>query len=144
MGGFLGDVPGVSGNTTAVDDDTCEDEADDSNDLDRAEDELDFTVATDTKDVDEDDDDEEDSDPHAVADSRAVVVIVSGPEADGDTGGDQFEGEDDKPRHGVVPAHGETPRRVDEASRVREESTVDGVPIRRSQLWFHFRARLRC
>jgi hypothetical protein len=109
-GRILGeDVPGVSGNTTAVDDDTGEDEADDSNDLDRAEDELDFTVATDTKDVDEDDDDKEDGDPHAVADTRVVVVIISSPEADGDTGGDQFEGEDDKPLHGVVPAHGETP-----------------------------------
>lgn len=102
-------VPGVSGNTTTVDDDAGEDEADDSNDLDRAEDELDFTVATDTKDVDEDNDDEEDGDPHAVADARIIVCIVSCPEADGDAGGDQFEGEDDKPRHGVVPAHGETP-----------------------------------
>lgn len=107
--GFWDDVPGVSGNTTAVDDDTGKDEADDSNDLDRAEDELDFTVATDTKDVDENDDDEEDGDPHAVVDTRIIIVIVSCPEANGYTGGDQFEGEDDKPRHGVVPAHGETP-----------------------------------
>lgn len=66
-------VPVISGNTTAVDDDTGDNEANDSNDLDRAEDELDFTVATDTKDVDEDDDDEEDGDPHAVVDTRIIV-----------------------------------------------------------------------
>lgn len=108
-GGCLGDVPVISGNTADVDDDTGDDEADDSNDLDQAEDELDFTVATDTKDVDEDDDDEEYGDPHAIIDSRCFVDIVSGPVTDGDAGGDQFEGEDDKPRHGVVPAHGETP-----------------------------------
>jgi hypothetical protein len=52
--------------TTAVDDDTEDDETDTSNDLDDGKNELDFTISTDTEDLDDDESDKEDGDPHSL------------------------------------------------------------------------------
>lgn len=106
--------------TAAVDDDTEDHEANTGEDLDEGEDELDFTVAADTKELDDD----KRSHEHANPDTHVNIVA---PEFDCQRGGNQLEGEDCEPGNGVLPAHCETPRRIDEADEVCVEGTVDGV-----------------
>jgi hypothetical protein len=111
----------IGWDTTAVDDDTKDDETNDSDNLDRAENELNLSVTLDTENVDNGDQDEEDGDPDGVVDASVGPVI------NGDTGGDEFERQDNKPVDSVVPTHSKTPGRIDEADRVVVERAVDRV-----------------
>ena len=104
----------VSGNSTAVDDNTEEDETDNCSHLDQAKNELDLTIAADTEDVDNNDAEQEDCDPDTDVDGRSASVVWVGPEGDCDTGGGELEWQDDQPVHGIVPAHGKAPCRVNE------------------------------
>lgn len=106
--------------TTAVDDNTEDDEANTGADLDDGENKLNLTVTADTKDLDNHKDDEEDGDPDSHVD-------IFSPELDGDGSGDEFERKHGQPSKSVLPTHGETPRRIDEADDVGKEGTVDGV-----------------
>lgn len=106
--------------TTAVDDNTEDDEANTGADLDDGENKLNLTVTADTKYLDNHEDDEEDGDPDSHVD-------IFSPEFDGDGSGDEFERKHGQPSKSVLPTHGETPRRIDEADDVGKEGTVDGV-----------------
>ena len=98
----LGTEVALVADTTAVDDDAEDDETRAGNDLDGAENELNLSVAADTKDLDDGEDDEEDGDPD-------TLVDILAPELNGNRGGCQLEGENSKPRDGVVPANGKAP-----------------------------------
>ena len=91
----------VGRHTSAVDNDTEDDEANTGGDLNDAEDEFDFTVAADTEDLYDCEDGQEDSDP----DSDVVIA----PELDRDGSSCDFERQHSKPLDGVLPAHSETP-----------------------------------
>lgn len=104
----LGAEVALVANATAVDYDTEDDEADAGSNLDETENKLNLSVSADAKDLDDGEDDEEDSNP----DTHVEVIA---PELDGDTGGNEFEGQNGQPGDGIVPAHGETP-----GVRVRE------------------------
>jgi hypothetical protein len=106
--------------TTAVDDNTKDDEANTGADLDDGENKLNLAVTADTKDLDNHEDDEEDGDPDSHVD-------IFSPELDGDGGGDEFERKHGQPSKSVLPTHGETPRRIDEADDVGKEGTVNRV-----------------
>lgn len=113
---------GVGRNTTAIDDDTEDDETRASENLDHREDELDLTETLYTENVDDSESNKEDSDPDGRVDLGTAL-----PELNRNTGSSNLEWQDEQPGDGVVPAHGETPRLVDEAADVCEESTVDRV-----------------
>lgn len=123
VGPVLGANVALVADTTAVDDDSKNDEANAGADLDHGEDELDFTVTLDAKDLDDGKSDQEDRDPDTHAD-RFV------PEFDGNTSGNEFEGQDGKPGNSVIPAHSKAPGRIEEADDIGIEGTVDGVEDR--------------
>lgn len=106
--------------TATVDDDTEDDETNTGKDLDDGENEFDFTVSSDTEDLDNDESDEKDGDPHSHVD-----VIT--PKRDCFRGSNQFERQDSEPRESVFPTTGETPGLIDEADNISVEGTVDGV-----------------
>lgn len=112
----------ISGYTTTVDDDSEDDEASTSQDLDHREDELDFSVPSYAKDLDRRQGDQEDSDPHADVDICSAI-----PERDRQSRCGDLERENREPADGVVPTYREAPRWIDEADCIREEGSVDGV-----------------
>jgi hypothetical protein len=89
-------------NTTTVDDNTKDDETNTGADLDDGENKLDLTISSDTEELDTNKSDKEDRDPDSHVD-------IFSPESDGDSGGDQFEGEHSQPSQSVLPTHGEAP-----------------------------------
>lgn len=82
--------------TTAVQDDAQDDVAHNGNDLDDGEEELGFTVALDSEQIDGDDQDQEDGDPGVVIDAAIAPVL------DGDSGSDDFQRQDNEPLHGIT------------------------------------------
>jgi len=118
---------GIGRNSTAVDDNTEDDEADNGSDLDDAENEFDLAVASHAEDVDNTNTDQEDSDPDSNVDGRSASILGVCPEGDCDTSSGQLERQDDQPVHGIVPAHGKAPSGVNEADRVVIERTSDGI-----------------
>lgn len=94
-------------------------ETNDGDDLDEGKGKLGLSVTADTEQVDGDDHDIEEGNPSGGVDIRL-------PEFDCDGSGDDFEGQDDEPLHGVVPTHGEAPGGIDEAGGVGSEGTSDG------------------
>lgn len=82
--------------TTAVQDDAQDDVAHNGNDLDDGEEELGFTVALDSEQIDGDDQDQEDGDPGIVVDAAIAPVL------DGDGGSDDFQRQDNEPLHGIT------------------------------------------
>lgn len=121
---FTTNVTSVVGwDTTAVDDDTSNDETNDSKDLHDTENELDLTVTLDTKEVDGNDQNKEDGNPDS-----DINLLIWIPELDCDTGGGQFEWENNQPVKGVVPTHGKSPSWVNKADRVVIERSVNRVP----------------
>ena len=77
---------GISWDTSTVDNNTEDDEADDCSDLDNAKNELDFTVAPNTKDVDQNNTEQEDCNPYTDIDGRSSSIIRVGPERNSNTG----------------------------------------------------------
>ena len=112
----LGTVVSAVGTTTAVDDDTANDETDDSENLDERTEELELSVASNTEEVDDGDNDQEEGYPDTPW-YRLILVPVG----DDNGCGDEFEGKDDEPLEPVVVSHGETDSRVDETGRVGSE-----------------------
>lgn len=138
--------------TTAVQDDAQDDVAHNGNDLDDGEEELGFTVALDSEQIDGDDQDQEDGDPGVVVDAAIAPVL------DSDGGSDDFQRQDNEPLHGItiravsmivpllplllshtivdwkkqkgcansLPTHRKAPRGVDEACRVGREGSGYG------------------
>lgn len=82
--------------TTAVQDDAQDDVAHNGNDLDDGEEELGFTVALDSEQIDGDDQDQEDGDPGIVVDAAIAPVL------DGDSSSDDFQRQDNEPLHGIT------------------------------------------
>ena len=108
----------AAGRAAAVDHDRTDDEANAPDDLQKGRDELEFTVAAHTTQVDDDHDDQADGDPHALRHHHVRVPVLNN-----DRCGRQLERERDKPLEPVVVAHGKAPRGVDEASGVGREGT---------------------
>lgn len=111
--------------TTAVQDDAQDDVAHNGNDLDDGEEELGFTVALDSEQIDGDDQDQEDGDPGVVVDAAIAPVL------DGDGGSDDFQRQDNEPLHGITiravsmidpfsPSSLSHDRRLEEAKRARQ------------------------
>ncbi len=118
---------GIGRNSTAVNDNTEDDEADNGSDFDDAKNEFDLAVTSNAKDVDNANTDQEDGDPDTDVDGRSACVLGVGPEGNCDTSSGQLERQDDQPVHGIVPAHGKAPSGVDEADRVGIEGTSNGI-----------------
>ena len=118
---------GIGRNSTAVDDNTEDDEADDGSDLDDAKNEFDLAVASNAEKVDDTNTDQEDRDPDTDVDGRSARILGVGPKGDCDTSSGQLERQDDQPVHSIVPAHGKAPSGVNEADRVVVERTSDGI-----------------
>ena len=72
-------------NSAAINDNGKDDESSTAHDFNRAEDEFDFTIATDTEDLNNAEQEQKDGNPDA------DIEILS-PERDGDTGSSEFEG----------------------------------------------------
>lgn len=89
-------------NATAVDDNTEDDETNTGADLDDRENKLNFTVTSNTEDLNAHEDNKEDRDPDSHVD-------IFSPESDGDGSRDKFERQDSQPSESVLPTHGETP-----------------------------------
>lgn len=116
------DVPWTTRNSTDVEDDGEDDETHDCADLDHGQEEFDFSIASDAKDLDDGQGDEEDGDPYTDID-----VGRSLPELKRDTSSSDLEGQHGKPLYCVIPAHGKAPARVYEAAGVGEERAVDRI-----------------
>lgn len=82
---------GIGRNSTAVNDNTEDDEADNGSDLDDAKNEFDLTVASNAEDVDNANTDQEDRDPDTDVDRRSASILGVGPEGDCDTSSGQLE-----------------------------------------------------
>lgn len=95
---------GIGGNTTAVDDNSEDDETRTSQNLDHGEDELDLTETLDTKDVDDSESNKKDSDPDGRVDLGTTL-----PELNRNTSSSNLEWQHEQPGDGVVPTHGKTP-----------------------------------
>lgn len=117
----------VGWDTAAVDDYTEDDETNNSANLDKTKNELDFSVTLDTKKVDGDDQNQKYGDPDSVANTWGSGVVRISPELQCDTSGNKFERKDNQPVERVVPSHGKTPSWIDEANRVVVKRTVDRV-----------------
>lgn len=87
----------IRGHTATVDNDGQDEEATNSDDLDNSEDKLDFSVTSNTEDVDEHDQDQEDGDPHSDVDRRMAGVVRIRPVGNGNTSSSQLEREDHQP-----------------------------------------------
>lgn len=105
----------VGRNTTHIDDNAQNDEANACQDLDDGKDELNLTVCTHSKQLNCAKCNEEDGDPHTNVD-----VGCSFPEFDGDGSGGQFERENGEPLNGVLPTNCEAPRLGDETTSIAE------------------------
>lgn len=93
---------GISGDSTAVNDNTQDDKANASTNLYDAKNELDFSVSLDAEELDGGKKREENSDPHANVD-------VVAPELDGDTSCGDFKRQNNQPSESIVPANCEAP-----------------------------------
>ena len=118
---------GVGWDPTTVDDNTQDDEPNNGTNFDEAERELNFTVSSNTENVDYSDQHQENSDPGSDVDRRSSRVVWISPECNRNTRGGKFERQDDEPVKSVVPAHSKSPSGVDEADRVVIEGTGDRV-----------------
>jgi hypothetical protein len=83
---------------------------------------LTFSIAPDTKYLDDAEDKEEDGDPDGNVD-----MLSRRPELNCNTRSNEFEGEDRQPGNCVFPTNSETPRRVNESDNVGKEGTIDRV-----------------
>lgn len=118
---------GVCWHSPAVDDDTEDNEANHSKDLDATQNELNLTITFDTEEVDGADQDEEYGNPNTDIDGRISRAVLVCPECDRDTGNGEFERQNDQPVHGIVPSHCETPGRIDEPNGVVVEGSSDRI-----------------
>lgn len=113
------DVSLVSDTTTVVNY-TEQDETDTGADLDDGQDEFDFTVSTDTKNLNNDEQDQENTDPNS-------DIEIRSPERNGKGGSRELKRQDTEPGECVVQTDGETPRWVNEANDISEEGAIDGI-----------------
>lgn len=88
--------------TSSVDDDAQDDEAGTRNDLDHANDELDFAVASNTEILDRNQGEQQRADPSSIIDAFRAWPVV-----DDVAGGGDFERKDSQPADGTV--EGEKP-----------------------------------
>ncbi|KAG7937981.1 hypothetical protein KL934_000555 [Ogataea polymorpha] len=102
--------------TATIENDTEDDEADHSDDLDEGEDKLGLTVASDTEEVDNHNDHVENGHPRSRVDRRV-------PELDRQRGSHQFQRQHHQPLQSVVVRHAETPGRRNESGVVLDKRT---------------------
>jgi len=108
--------------TTTVDDDAQDHESNAGGDLHHAENEFNFSVASDSKDLDDSESEKQRNDPGAVID-----IFYTCPEFDDIASCGDFERKYSEPADAVLPSTGEAPRRVDKSANVHGESAVDRV-----------------